>query len=58
MSEGWRELERTAERLRELSRNSRLSYDERRKLEQDAERIGKEARKQRQAYVNWLWGYG
>lgn len=52
----WENLERTAERLRELSKNPRLSYSERQQLESDARRIAEEARVQRDAYVRWLWG--
>lgn len=57
MSERWREIEQIAHNMKKLADNRNLPYSEQEKLRREARTLEDEARKQRQAYVNWLWGY-
>ena len=49
----WRRLEAIAERLK---RAAQKYHDD--QMLSDAEYMSAEAARQRQLYVNWLWGFG
>ena len=53
----WKTLERSAESMKKLSENRAIPYYERERLQREAREVEELARKARQAYVNWLWGY-
>lgn len=56
--ERWKTLERGAEALKRAADNRSTPYYERERMRREAENVAELARQARQAYVNWLWGYG
>lgn len=59
MSERWREIEETANRMEKTFEKAKrnMSYSERSQMERDINTLKSEAHDQRRQYVNWLWGH-
>lgn len=53
----WKTLEQSADSLKRLSENRAIPYYEREKLAREARDVQELARKAREQYVHWLWGY-